>query len=254
MKTRISLLVLVFCAPSLFAEEIAARLDWGRQVELGVAVSGVVDEVKVEAGDRVKAGQLLLSLDARPFQARVDAARALVKKLKALSAEADRELDRTQALHEQTLISNHELEVVRNASISAASELTRARAALTGAEVEAEYARIHAPFAGVIAARRAESGQAVVNQCQVRPLLILADDRRWLARASLPVGRAADLVPGTEVTVRVGGRDYPGRVGLAASPDPASSENLSLDVLFSADDAGLRAGLPATLILPARAD
>ena len=61
------------------AESYPAELAWAGQVELSVPVSGVVDEVNVQAGQAVAADSLLLSLDTGVFRANLAAAEARLK-------------------------------------------------------------------------------------------------------------------------------------------------------------------------------
>ena len=62
--------------PALAAQELQATLHWARRVELGMPVSGVVQEVSVARGQHVAAGQALVTLDPRDFEARLAGASA----------------------------------------------------------------------------------------------------------------------------------------------------------------------------------
>ncbi|WP_146066828.1 biotin/lipoyl-binding protein, partial [Candidatus Venteria ishoeyi] len=87
-------------SPSLHLQQskktITATLSWGKQVDLSLPASGKLAALKVKVGDRVKAGQILLSLDQRAEKARLSAALILFKHTKSAYAEAKREAERTQ--------------------------------------------------------------------------------------------------------------------------------------------------------------
>jgi RND family efflux transporter MFP subunit len=248
----ISCFFLVYLAAfPLLAEELPARLDWGKRVELGLPVSGRVDKVEVTAGSQVKAGQALLNLELAPFRARLEAAQGWVKAVAALQAEADRELARTQALYEQTLISAHELEIARNAALSAAAEAGKAQGEAVAAKSELDYAQLRAPFAGLVVARRVEPGQAVVSRCQAVALLILADNRTLSARAQVPAQRLEGLRVGQKLDITVAGQSYPGTISALGFEPLNETPEYSLEVSFQpAENSGLRAGMAAGIVLP----
>ena len=77
---------------------LSGQTQWRQQVSLGLTASGMIETVNVKLGDKVKAGQRLLSLQQTVFQADVAVAWAALKQAKAAHTEAARELERTQAL------------------------------------------------------------------------------------------------------------------------------------------------------------
>ena len=104
------LLLLIVSSNTLMAEEYEGMLVWAQRVELGVLVNGVVKEVPVTEGQRVKKDQLLLKLNERVFVADVNHAEADLKKAQEILIEAKRELDRVEELYNRTVSSEHELE------------------------------------------------------------------------------------------------------------------------------------------------
>src|SRR6202044_3712180 len=129
----------------------------GPALSIGVAAAGIVDEVTVREGSRVRAGETLIKLDCRPTEADVGARNAQLEAAQAVfdrarngsrpdeipvgeavvgysqarADEAQKALDRTEALKEGvTVTTAHILEVQRDASISTA-QLAEARARLS---------------------------------------------------------------------------------------------------------------------------
>ncbi|MHB9102018.1 MAG: efflux RND transporter periplasmic adaptor subunit, partial [Sulfuricella sp.] len=90
---------MLWAAGAAWAESFPATLQWSQRVELSPRVSGIVREVGVNAGDRVRKGRSLLALDAAPYQARVAESRAAVARFTEETAEAQRDLVRTQELY-----------------------------------------------------------------------------------------------------------------------------------------------------------
>lgn len=142
-------------------------------IELSTRVSGVVEEVYVKAGQRVKKGAVLLRLNKVIYQALVLEAGAETDRLRAEAAEAKRNLDRAQELYSRTVSSTTELD-------SAKLRLTRAQSALTVADAKSTIARknlmdtdLKAPFNGVVAAVHAAPGVVVASDCQPRALIMM---------------------------------------------------------------------------------
>src|SRR4030066_40994 len=97
------------------------------KVELTPRVSGVVEEVLVKPGQRVKKGAVLLRLDKTVLQAQLDEAAAEQARADADEGDARRELERAEELFNRTVSSTSELE-------AATLRHARAKAALSGAK------------------------------------------------------------------------------------------------------------------------
>lgn len=244
-------LVMVLVAVPAYAETLAGVLDWGRQVELGTLVSGVVAEVPVEPGQRVEAGAELVRLDQRDFEVRVRRARAAVASAEPKLAEAVRELERTQELYDRTLLADHDVELARIALAQAESALEVAQADLTEAELELERSTVRAPFDAQVLAVQAVPGQVVVNRLQVVPLVTVADVGRPIVRARVPAERRAGLEIGQAVAVQAGGHTLRGRISGIETPSAADAAHaLTVRLDGVEDTAALRPGLPAQVELP----
>ncbi len=251
MHVAVSMIALALWLPcaTVFAEGLDARLQWAQRVALGTPVSGVIERVDAVPGQRVKRGQVLLALDARPLQARVTGLDAeLVGRQHDLD-EARRELERTQELYERTLLADHDLALAKIALAGAEATLKTTEARLTQARWELEYSRIRAPFAAWVLQRQAEPGQTVVSTLQAEPLLVVARAGVMLARAMIDADRLSSLKPGQKVDVKVAGRTHAGRVQ-AIGLEPDGDGKYPLDVQFDSGERLLRAGLPARIELP----
>jgi len=147
------------------------------KVELTTRVSGVVDQVLVKPGQRVKKGAVLLRLDKTVLQARLDEAAAELTRAQADEGDAKRELERAQELFNRTVSSTSELD-------AATLRYARAQAALSGANARRAIAQknlsdaeLKAPFDGVVSAIPGAPGTVVAADCQPRPLVILDPGR-----------------------------------------------------------------------------
>lgn len=251
-QQTVFLLLCLLAWPAAQAAEVAATVDWVRRVELGTPVSGVVAEVHAAPGDRVAKGAPLVALDPRPLEAALAAAEARRSKAVPARAEAERELERTRELYDRTLLSTHDLQLAEIAFAQADAELQAARAAVQQAELDLEYSMVRAPFAGVVLARPAEPGQSVVNRLESRPLVVLAEAERLLARAAVTAEVADGLEAGQELGVTVDGATVPGtvrQVGLEPVAPDAEPPRYALEVVFEPPRT-LRRGRSVGLVLP----
>jgi len=238
---------------SALGADVPARLHWSRESALGTTVSGTVDAVVADVGDRVHKGQALVRLDQRPYKARLSEARARVKELAASRKEAGRELERAKNLYDRTVLAEHELQLARIADAKAEARLQAGRAALTQARVNLDYTVIRAPYEAWVLHRQAAVGQTLVSRLKSVPLVTVAEAGRMVARAELSLEQVSRLKPGQALTVVVDDHRYQGhvrRLGLEPSAG-GGSKRYPVDVVFALPDGQLlRAGQAATVELP----
>lgn len=151
----------------------ASPLWAAEKVELTTRVSGVVVEVRVKPGQRVKKGAVLLRLDKTVLQARLDEATAEQVRAQADEADAKRELERAQELFDRTVSSTSELEAATLRHTRAQAALAGANARLVIAKKNLSDADLKAPFDGVVSAVPGRPGTVVAADCQPKPLIIL---------------------------------------------------------------------------------
>lgn len=138
---------------------------------LSVPGSGRVAEVAVSTGQEVRAGALLIQLDARAANALLAQRQAERDALREEQAEAQRELDRAEELFERTVLSVTDLQLARSAFAKVDAQYRAAEAAALRAEAELEDLRMSAPADGIVRSVLVAPGQVVVNRCQVTPML-----------------------------------------------------------------------------------
>lgn len=145
------------------ARPIVASGVLGPKEEIGLSfrAGGVIERITVDAGDVVKAGQLLASLDLREIEAAVTRAESAAE-------DAERDLARARRLYESGALS---LSAVQDAE----TRMKAAQADLEAARSNRRYAVITAPSGGVILRRLAEPGEVAAPGA---PVLVLGSDAR----------------------------------------------------------------------------
>jgi multidrug efflux system membrane fusion protein len=131
------------------------------RVELRAQVGGTLTEIDFKDGQIVHQGDLMFVIDPRPYQVRLDQALAQFQTARAKVALTQAELWRAQQLK------HTEFGTAENVDVRAADERTAeaavdtAKAAITDARLDLEFARVTAPFTGRIGAHQVSTGNLV---------------------------------------------------------------------------------------------
>ncbi len=133
-----------------------------RYISIGVRVAGRIDRYLVEEGTRVSAGDALVQLDAREYQATVERAAANLRLAQAEAVLAKQKHVRAESLFRTGVVSKEELDIRRAEDDTAAARVGTAKADLDSARVALEYTTLHAPRSGVILAKLKEVGEIAV--------------------------------------------------------------------------------------------
>ncbi|OGI41663.1 MAG: hypothetical protein A2150_02925 [Candidatus Muproteobacteria bacterium RBG_16_64_11] len=240
------IVVLGLMNATALAGEADAVVQWSGRVELSLPVSGMIEQVNVNAGERVTKDQVLLALDATPYKNALRAAEARAARARSERDETARDAKQAKELYDRTVLSTVDLENARTKHARAEAAYQEARAALDQAAYRLKVSAIRAPYDAWVLSRQAQPGQTVSADIKPPTLLVLASAAEYLAVLRLPPERLANLKVGQAAEVNVAGKKYPGQIrsiGLEPGKDHA------LEVAFATDDM-LRAGQAARVNLP----
>ena len=224
------------------------------RVDVGAQVSGQIEQVGVELGERVRRGQLLASIDAKAAVNDVRKAEAELSRQLAANARttvelrAERvELGRKRALRKIGAASRADVaEATRRVALAqadvraGAAALVQVRAELRNRKLALGHTRVLAPIDGIVVQRPAEAGQTV-NAVQQTPLLmVLAQLGTMTVRAKVPeadIDRVRVGQPATFATLAAGVRHYHGALR-AIEPEPETVFGAKFyNALFDVDNA-----------------
>ena len=131
-------------------DEFTGRFEPVDEVAIRARVSGYLEAVYFQPGDVVQKGELLFSIDPRPYQTALAEAQARVTEAKAAAELAQSELERAAQLSDNGHISQSVLDSrLQDAAIAEAS-IASAQAAVDRARLELGFTQIHAPVTGRI--------------------------------------------------------------------------------------------------------
>ncbi|MBW6399390.1 efflux RND transporter periplasmic adaptor subunit [Roseomonas sp. HJA6] len=142
-------------------QEHTGRVEPSARVELRARVSGQVDAVHFTDGAIVKAGDLLFTIDQRPFRIALDTARAEVARNEARLLLAEQQIARYESLAASRIAPQAELDSRRSALREAQAGLAAAQAAERQAALDLDFTEIRAPRSGRISDRRVDAGNLV---------------------------------------------------------------------------------------------
>lgn len=126
-------------------------------------VAGNTREVNVNVGDRVEEGQVLATLDDKPFELNVEAAEAEVGRAKAELAEKETDYVRQKTLYEKDWVAKAAYDQALAARDSASNQVSYANSKLNLARRDLEKTVLAAPFDGVIANKFVDPFQEVAR-------------------------------------------------------------------------------------------
>jgi RND family efflux transporter MFP subunit len=173
---------------------------------MGSQVPGRVDEVFVDVGDAVKAGQELVRLDPKFFQIELDLRQAELQAAQVRADQSRSTFTRHQEISAKNpqAISAQAVDEARSASALALAQLAQAQQALLAAEERLHEAVVRAPFDGVVTERLVDPGDPVTTTFVTQVLKIEQLDRLELL-FTLPQEVFGQVQEGTAVQFAVNG-------------------------------------------------
>lgn len=144
-------------------DEYVGRFTAVNSVEVRARVSGYLDGVHFKDGQLVKQGDLLFTIDKRPFQNALAQARASLTQARSNLAYAESDFTRGQQLVRDKTITEQTFEQRSQAFRNAQAAVTGAEAAVKQAELDLEFTELRAPVDGRIGDRRVSPGNLVTG-------------------------------------------------------------------------------------------
>jgi RND family efflux transporter MFP subunit len=225
------------------ASQVATK-DWSASYEatgtvrarttatISSKVMGYVQQVSVQAGDRVRLGQILITLDARDLDVSLRRAEAggaevqsAIPELENATAAAKANLDlaqttfkRMEELAAKKSISNQEMDeasarlkaaqanydMVRSRRAQVDSKIAVMEQEVRAAGIMRDYARLVAPFSGIVITRSVEPGNLATPGA---PLLTIEQDGLYRLEASVDESKLASVRIGQAVEVVIDASD-----------------------------------------------
>jgi multidrug efflux system membrane fusion protein len=144
-------------------DEYVGRFVAVDSVEIRARVSGYLDKIHFKDGQMVKEGELLFTIDKRPFQTALDQAKAALERSRAELAFAQGDLDRAAQLVRDKTITQQTFDQRTQVKRVAEANVAAQEAAVRQAELDLEFTDLRAPVSGRIGDRRVSIGNLVTG-------------------------------------------------------------------------------------------
>lgn len=237
-------------------QQYSGRLEAIERVDLHAQVSGILTAVHFKDGSLVKKGDLLFTIDPRPFAAELARAEAQLAGAQARAAYTASDLARGERLLAENAIARRDFDEKQNAAREAVANVQGAQAALRVAQLNLDYTRITAPISGRVSRAEVTVGNLVAPGSGPALTTLVSAERIYAAfdvdeQSYLKVVNAAK---GQALPIHLGLADDEGYslVGRLASVDnrlDASSGTIRLRAIVDNPDGRLVPGLYARVRL-----
>lgn len=231
-----------------------------RVVDISFRVSGKVESLKVQEGDRVKKGDLLCLLEQDPYDSLQEEAIARAAAIAAEFQNAELQYQRRLAVISSDAISGEDLDNSHARAMSLKASLIEAEKKVSVAKDNLSYTKSYAPADGVILSRIKEPG-SVLNPGN--PVYTLSINSPVWIRAFVDEPNLGIITYGMAATVYTdvkGGKSYKGKIGYISpmaefTPKSVQTTTLRTDLVYQIrvyiddPDCHLLQGMPVTVKL-----
>jgi RND family efflux transporter MFP subunit len=267
---------------------IAGEFKPFQDVDVHAKVAGYIKVIYVDVGDHVKAGQTLAVLEIPELAAQLAGADAGVRRSKEEIRRAEGDLVRAQSAHAAAhsayarlkqaaesragLVAQQEIDDSQARDLEFEAQVSSSSAALSSAQQQlqvaeanqkqysalSDYARIMAPFSGVVTARYADTGALIAagtsSSTQSIPVVRLAQVSKLRLVLPIPESVAAQIHLGDPVKVRVQAlsQDFVGKVSRFADSLDRQTRTMETEIDFDNRDGHLIPGMYAETQLSLR--
>jgi HlyD family secretion protein len=229
-----------------------------REVALGFRVVGKLEKVLTEEGDSVKEGELLATLDKKPFQESLNLAKANLRAGSERLKNAKQNLDRAKKLYKAKSASKKQLQNAESAFLELLHEKSSLEASLQIAKTALNDTNLFAPSEGIIIVRSFEKGSQISPAESVLTLSLASPvyARGYVSETSLgkiQIGQKAKIKTDS-------GEEFEGQIGYISpraefTPKTVETRELRTDlvyrvrVLVKNPNGSLKQGMPITIML-----
>ena len=228
------------------------------EVELHAKVSGYLDKMNVDFGDRVKAGQLLATIEVPELHDELNNALAVERRAEADFTNAHLIYTRLEAVNHDhpNLIAEQDIDTATARDLAAEAAVGAAQADAGKYRTLVGYTRITAPFDGVITHRYVDPGalvEAGTATENTQPLLEISDNYHLRLDFYVSEDYVKDISIGNTVSgsiVSMGGKPFSGKITRSSRKVNLDTRTMATEIEVANPDLTLVPGMYVNLALP----
>lgn len=200
--------------------ELDGVVEAVRQATVSAQATGRVSSLLVKVGDKVRAGQVLATIDDRDTQTGVARSQAQVAQMDAELANAQANVQRTRDLRQQGFVSQAALDVAESQFKAAQAGRAGAGAGAQQARLAQSFTQVTAPFDGYVMETLAQAGDLAVPG---KPVAVVYAPQPLRVVVQVPASMGAQARSAQRIELQVGDAWIPpaGQQGVTAA-DPVS--------------------------------
>lgn len=179
---------------------VSGKIQSTNSADLSTRIMGYVSKVYVNVGDKVKKGQLILSINSSDLQAKKAQVEASVAEAQAAFNNSEKDYNRFKNLYAQNSATPKEMDDMTARFEMAKARLEAAKQMRNEVNAQFAYSNITAPFSGVVTSKMIESGD-MANPGM--PLITIETPGAFEVIAMVPETEISEIVTGAEVDVLV---------------------------------------------------
>ncbi|WP_081211857.1 efflux RND transporter periplasmic adaptor subunit [Salegentibacter sediminis] len=232
---------------------VSGTVEAENNATLSTRMMGYINKVHVNIGDKVKKGQVLVSINNADLQAKRAQVNAGINEATVAFQNAKKDYERFQALFAENSASQKEVDDITANYEMAKARLESAKAMKNEIDAQFAYANIRAPFSGVVTNKFVENGD-MANPGM--PLIAIEAPGDFEIRASVPEASIGAVKTGEEVEVLIKSLDQAlkGKVVEVSSSSSKTGGQFPVKIALEKTDLPVRSGMYATVQFPIETD
>lgn len=227
----------------------SGKIEAVNSANISTRMMGFVEKIYVNVGDKVKKGQLLISINNTDLQAKLAQAKASITEAQAAYNSAQKDFIRFKNLFEANSATQKEMDDMRANFEMAEARLEAAQQMKNEVDAQLSYVNILAPFNGVVTNKFIETGDMANPGV---PLIALESPKGFQVTAMVPESDISKINTGSEVSVIIQSIDkkVKGKVTEASTSAKHTGGQYLVKVILTDTEANLLSGMYATVRFP----
>ncbi len=228
---------------------VSGKVEAAKSANISTRTMGYVDKVYVQVGDKVRKGELLLSVNNADISAKLAQVNASITEATAAFTNAEKDYNRFTALFQENSASQKELDDITAQYKMTKARLESANQMKNGVNAQMGYANIRAPFNGVVTNKFINAGDMANPGMS---LLEVESPSTYQVSAMVPESEILQIKNNAEVTVQLNAlnQTIKGKVVEVSTSSKSTGGQYLVKANLDKTDVNIMSGMYATVQFP----